>query len=372
TAEHDPGLRYSERNIDQFMINEDGYTRWFNPSEFTTPGIFGYTPGILASADYTGTANLNPYKYFADNLDDNDNPVDFLMNTDINGAFSAMMSNIREYRMEFPFDTGIKFGYAIVAQWAGGQPENHPTNAPEALAAKFRKNETIWYGEPGYYGGELDFYVSVFSWEAALNGGVMEDYSIVVESTVLDSPHVATVDEMTPLLSGDNWHMYHFNFTDIFVESKSNQEIILFVESSGTDYTNPFGIHNAVESEPITVAFRYPLTISNPPQMDFDVSMTTSFSFSPMQLYVPAGATVTWTNNSSVPHTATADPLNPVGGGPNSDIEYPLGLSNGDQYIWTVPDEPSGTVWYYHCKFHAVPGDGTSLGTGMVGSIMVL
>jgi hypothetical protein len=45
--------------------NPDGYTRWWNPSEFTTSGVLGYTPGKLATKGYTGSATLNPYKYYA-------------------------------------------------------------------------------------------------------------------------------------------------------------------------------------------------------------------------------------------------------------------------------------------------------------------
>ena len=48
--------------------NPDGYTRWWNPTEFTTPGLFGYTPGKISKPGYSGTALLNPYKYFADGL----------------------------------------------------------------------------------------------------------------------------------------------------------------------------------------------------------------------------------------------------------------------------------------------------------------
>ena len=38
----------------------DGYTRWWNPSEFSTPGMFGYTPGVYATPKYAGTGTLNP------------------------------------------------------------------------------------------------------------------------------------------------------------------------------------------------------------------------------------------------------------------------------------------------------------------------
>jgi len=55
-----------------FLTNADGYTRWFNATEFTGAGlerpIFGYVPGKFGSPACNPSAILNPYKYFADGL----------------------------------------------------------------------------------------------------------------------------------------------------------------------------------------------------------------------------------------------------------------------------------------------------------------
>lgn len=66
-------------------------------------------------------------------------------------------------------------------------------------------------------------------------------------------------------------------------------------------------------------------------------------------------------------HTITSDTTP----GPNSDTKYPTGLGNGQTYFWTVPNAPSGTKFYYHCRFHGTAGDGTDFGTGMTGVIVV-
>ena len=71
-------LKYAVNAVDQSMLPSpddgfgapDGYTRWFNYSEFTGTGLplFLYTQGKLASKNFAGTATLNPYKYYADGL----------------------------------------------------------------------------------------------------------------------------------------------------------------------------------------------------------------------------------------------------------------------------------------------------------------
>ncbi|HDS29742.1 MAG TPA: hypothetical protein ENN67_01725, partial [Firmicutes bacterium] len=71
-------LVYPVKGVDQFMFADpvggngapDGYTRWFNISEFSKGGmpLLSYTPGMYASTGFNGTATLCPYKYFADGL----------------------------------------------------------------------------------------------------------------------------------------------------------------------------------------------------------------------------------------------------------------------------------------------------------------
>ncbi len=76
-------------------------------------------------------------------------------------------------------------------------------------------------------------------------------------------------------------------------------------------------------------------------------------TFNPAQLTVKAGTTVTWTNNSTMNHTVTADD-----GSFSSNT-----LAPGDQFQVTFTK--TGTFRYY-CKFHGGPG-----GQGMSGTITV-
>jgi plastocyanin len=101
----------------------------------------------------------------------------------------------------------------------------------------------------------------------------------------------------------------------------------------------------------------------------FNVAMTGSHTFNPVNITVPAGKTVTWTNPDVVNHTVTTD----TGfTGFASDTQYPTGLPSGSTYSFTVPaGTASGTILYYHCRFHGNPGNGSSLGFGMAGSVTV-
>jgi plastocyanin len=76
-------------------------------------------------------------------------------------------------------------------------------------------------------------------------------------------------------------------------------------------------------------------------------------AFSPRELRVPAGTTVTWIPDSTLPHTVTAD-----SGAFNSGT-----LQNGDTFQHTFSE--AGTYAYY-CALHGGPG-----GAGMSGTIIV-
>jgi plastocyanin len=103
-----------------------------------------------------------------------------------------------------------------------------------------------------------------------------------------------------------------------------------------------------------------------------DVNMTATHQFDPQVLNVDAGTVITWHNIDVLPHTVTVDALNAFPGGPDSDIAFPSGVAAGGSYSFAVPaSAASGTTWYYHCRFHGLAGDGTSLGTFMAGKIQV-
>lgn len=66
-----------------------------------------------------------------------------------------------------------------------------------------------------------------------------------------------------------------------------------------------------------------------------------SFAFTPKNITVARGTTVTWTNSDSTEHTVTGD----SSGGPQSGS-----LGMGDTYQFRF--DTAGT-FHYHCKFHS-------------------
>lgn len=99
------------------------------------------------------------------------------------------------------------------------------------------------------------------------------------------------------------------------------------------------------------------------------ILMTGNHQFSPSSVTVAAGSTITWQNPDFVAHTVMSD----TGvSGLNSDILFPNGMPSGTSFTYTIPaNAKSGTVFFYHCRFHGAAGNGTVVGFGMAGSFTV-
>ena len=67
------------------------------------------------------------------------------------------------------------------------------------------------------------------------------------------------------------------------------------------------------------------------------------FSYSVVNLEVPAGSTVTWTNDGNVRHSATAD-----------DGSWDTGLIGAAEQASITFDTPG--VYAYYCTLHGGPG----------------
>jgi len=112
---------------DSRVLNADGYTRWWNPSEFPGSGLFGYNDGLIGkpywSIGYSST--VNGFKYFADGL----GPEDDIMNPIVlqgRGRFSCSSHNRRHYSLQFGPSSWdfMVFNYAVDASWEN--PDNIP------------------------------------------------------------------------------------------------------------------------------------------------------------------------------------------------------------------------------------------------------
>lgn len=179
------------------LENADGYTRWWNPTEFTSSGLFGYTKGNFAlHPNGALTATINPYKYFADILDAT-TPMASVQNEPVDaangrGIFRSGASNTRRYIIQFEMDPGpqVVFGYAIDASWTPPSvnppldlPNDFPpsANQPEAynivVAPTFN---TMFYDvDNSIGGGELNLKINVHDWQGQIAGIVAPEVDTV-------------------------------------------------------------------------------------------------------------------------------------------------------------------------------------------------
>jgi hypothetical protein len=264
-------LDYAVLGTDQFMQdfdgggdgliygNPDGYTRWWNPTEFTASGVLGYTPGKVATPGYLGTATLNPYKYFADGLGKDDDAWEWLnANAATNGVVSAGSTNTRNYYLRFPMLKGVKYNYAIAANWI--DETTHPANAVEAPAISCEVTPDIYWVPPSGAdkGGDLILDLHVWSWDE-----LFQPSTIFVESTVLTAVYEFDSTDMTPTGGDDNYSTYHAEILADTITGLTDQEFWVICQYDEYDYTNAFGVTNLAGTDKLAAFFRYDLFVSD-------------------------------------------------------------------------------------------------------------
>lgn len=246
------GLIFADHNESR-VENADGYTRWWNPAEFTTPGVFGYSQGLIANGTPAQlTATVNPYKLFADVLQPTDSlsPVSAepLGNPQGRAVFTAGSTNTRRYRMRFEMNPDIQiiFGYAIDVCWDLPSP-NPPADIPNDFPMTANSNEAfriafasalnnLYYDvESGVGGGVLRLNINIQDWQGIYNGNISNEIS----SITLKSPDLFTADA-TPALQSETGTVafYYADLTGLAVPSRPglNQLICEVVSSDGTTY----------------------------------------------------------------------------------------------------------------------------------------
>lgn len=315
------GVIYPVLGTDQFMLNDpidnsggpDGYTRWFNKTEFNGGmPLLSYTQGKMASPKFNGTATLCPYKYFADGLGKNDDLWTWLnspSNSNKNSVFSAGTQNTRNYYIRFPNTKGIVFGYAVIANWSGPEPQNHPANAPEAIAIMVEDMSNVYYVNPDNKGGSLKLNINVWDWDShpSSGTGVMEDYTLFIESTVLSSPYKFNPAEMTPTGGGEHYSTYHVEIAADNIKGTHGNEYWIIAQDSSLNYGNDFGVPNLAQNEKLTAYFRYDLKVGSepgnqPPVCDLKVVtpmpakgwMQVAVEFNASGSYDPEGTALTY------------------------------------------------------------------------------
>ena len=160
------------------LLNPDGYTRWWNPTEFPPNPAKphkGYIDGLMGKphSQVNFTAKLNGYKYFATDLTSPDADLSTL-NTNMRGAFLPGTSCVRRYHIAFP-PGSLVFNYAVDANWAppsGNPPFDIPddfppsANRPEAYRIELHDvaNSLEWDSSSGTASGMLTMSVYVYDW----------------------------------------------------------------------------------------------------------------------------------------------------------------------------------------------------------------
>ena len=252
------GLRTARHGTDLWMKNPDGYTRWFNPTEFTSELIFGYVPG--GWQNYAGNATLNPYKYYAKHLQKDDDLWAYLTgDNNWDGIFESGAG--RNMELEFPLPPdglGIRFGYAVVVCWEdqGSEGPFYPVHVPEPVAISVTVTPDIWYNEIDGSGGDLILDLDLFAWEN-------QPDSVKIESSVLDS--VVEFDyETYASPGGDHYSTWHVEASAKQLHTADDHYFRVIAEYENLGYSNDFpDIPHPLS--PLAAFFRSDLEIGSGP-----------------------------------------------------------------------------------------------------------
>ncbi len=257
TMAYNGDLVYPTLNVDQYLLNADGYTRWHNKPEFIVPGVGGYTPGLYSAGTVDGTATLNPYKYFADGITESVSAYAFLAGTTDDGVFSSGTTNTRNYQIRFPLPVpAVSFDYSILANWQAA--DVHPANGSDPMACDLTITPHIYFVDPTDNGGDLILDIGMFFWDSIPS-------LLFIESTVLSAPYELSLAEMTPTESGDHYAIWHVEIPADNVTGTEGNELWVIGEADPNVYTGPFGIPNDAQSDILAGFFRFDLFVADEP-----------------------------------------------------------------------------------------------------------
>ncbi len=245
-------LRVGNYGTDTYMTNADGYTRWFNPSEFTSEGFFGWTPGGIQNLE--GTAKVNPYKAFGKGLNIHGDLWDWLEGGSNNdGVFKSGAG--RRMKLEFPIpNDGLVFGFAVVCCWENqGSGPYSPYHRAEPVAFRVTVEDDLYYDGTASY-GNLIADIDVWAWGA-------QPSTVLVESTVLSG-----IETAAPTGGGGaNWSTYSIDIPAAPISSIDGHELWVIAECDSYNYINVPGVSAPPASEPLAAFYRFPLFIADTP-----------------------------------------------------------------------------------------------------------
>ena len=261
------------------LLNPDGYTRWFNPTEFFEGlKLFKYIPAYFGNQTDT-SATLNGYKYYSDDFLLPSTKEVLLQEFDLDlakrGSFSDTSSITRRYMVQFPMIGGVAhtfFTYAVDASYVDPIPDDpdYPLesfslsgNVQELykILCKNDVNSTAFYENSSSFGGNLKFSLELFDWQSSIQpSGIMDEIGkVIVESPTL----LGNYDGMIDLTDQFKINAYGGNATSSVVDidianvtptSDLNQFLFITVTSADPiDYGNPWGV--PFPEEPVLAAY---------------------------------------------------------------------------------------------------------------------
>jgi len=233
TGFDDPDIRMAGEG-DTYLLNPDGFTRWWNPAEFPidTGDMFCYIDGLLGTPDSVGQYNctVNAYKYYADGLEATDDIAK--LDPTGRGVFSAGQKNVRRYIIKM--GAGLIFNYAVDASWrfpTGNPPWHVPddfppdANRPEAWRISVTELENTLWNDGSDSGGELKLSIDVYDHFGA-------DLNIVkIES----HGNFASAASSTPVTGGVGYSTYEIDITDA-TPAEGSIDMFITVECDKSGY----------------------------------------------------------------------------------------------------------------------------------------
>jgi hypothetical protein len=232
---------------DTRLLNPDGYTRWWNPTEFPhTDTMFGYKDGLLGTPDSVADFNstINAYKLFCDDITEPDAPL-----SDVDPSsrcvFTSGSQNVRHYTIDM--GDGLVFNYAVDANWM--MPEGtppwevpddfpHSANRPEAWNATINETSNTLWNDGINSGGSLSLEIALWDhFDAGLN-------TIYVESPGNFDP----VGPINPTIVSSYMATYEVDITSA-TPAQGSIDILISAESEKVDY------QGILPGEPIAAYF---------------------------------------------------------------------------------------------------------------------